>query len=246
MPEEPWAINIDIEGFSKNYEESEERKTYAIWGLYQLMEAIINIGNYVYINPPERIFAHQYGDGFLITSDFYEDSSERVIAVAVALMRHMLMNGYSTKSAISTGSTSDIKGCYPKPVQSPNDGTIHIGTGILTTSPVMGTALTRAHKLSGHKCGMQMILDSNKFKSNPKLKYFEHSSEIKLIDWLSSDLPLADEIAVKAGLNLGNEKVLLEKLQTYLQTKPAPPESWVNSTLEVIGQRNDNKIRRTF
>ena len=236
MPEESWAINIDIEGFSKNYEESEERKTYAIWGLHHLMGAIISIGNIVYPDPPERLFAHQFGDGFLIASDFYEENSERPIAIAAALMRHMLMNGYATKSAISTGGMSDIKGCYPKPIKDSDEGTIHIGAGIMTTIPVMGSALTRAHKLSGIKSGSQLIIDTTRFACTPNYKSIIEQKGIMLIDWVSSEIPLAEQITENAGLTAGNKEALRKKLDNYVKSKPKPPDSWKNSTLEVLGQ----------
>jgi len=236
MPKESWAINIDIEGFSKNYEESEDRKTYAIWGLHQLMDAVIKIGNEVYPDPPERLFAHQFGDGFLIASDFYEESSDRPIAIATALMRHMLLNGYATKAAISTGGMSDIKGCYPKSVRDSEDGSTHMGAGVLTSIPVMGTALTRAHKLSGVKSGFQLIVDTTRFRNHSSYKSVAEPKGIELIDWLNSEISLAGEIAAKAGLSSAGTESLAENLEKYIKTAPEPPESWIASSRKVLCQ----------
>lgn len=234
MSEESWAISIDIEGFSKNYEESEDRKTYAIWGLHQLMDAVIKVGSEVYPEPPERLFAHQFGDGFLIASDFYEESSDRPIAIATALMRHMLMNGYATKAAISTGGMSDIKGCYPQAIRESDDGSIHIGAGILTSIPVMGTALTRAHKLSGAKSGAQLIVDTTRFRNHSSYKSVSDPKGIVLIDWINSEIVLATEIATKAELSSASPASLAEKLDKYIETEPKPPASWIISTSEVL------------
>lgn len=113
-----WAINIDIEGFSKNYEYSENRKTYAILAIGELMHSIANIGTRCYpgdpkINFSDRLFAHQFGDGFIICSDYPESTSLRAISIAVSIMRHMISKGFATKAAISKGDISDIRGCYP-------------------------------------------------------------------------------------------------------------------------------------
>jgi hypothetical protein len=113
-----WGISIDIEGFSNLYENSEATQTKAIWGLHQLMDAVIKVGQKVYPGDPnknywDRIFAHQFGDGFILISNFEEPDPSRCIAIAVSLSRHMLLQGFATKAAISTGGMSDINGCYP-------------------------------------------------------------------------------------------------------------------------------------
>ena len=43
-----WAISIDIEGFSKHYEYSEDRKTYAILALGELMNSVFLVGSPVF------------------------------------------------------------------------------------------------------------------------------------------------------------------------------------------------------
>ena len=49
-----WVINVDLEGFSKNYEYSEDRKTFAILALCELIDAIFRIGTFYYPGDPER------------------------------------------------------------------------------------------------------------------------------------------------------------------------------------------------
>ncbi len=63
---ERWAIHIDIEGFSATYENSAQ----GLYSLQALMEGIYFIGNKWRPDPPERIFAHQLGDGFIIVGEF--------------------------------------------------------------------------------------------------------------------------------------------------------------------------------
>jgi hypothetical protein len=164
MMESCWGISIDIEGFSKNYEYSEKRKTFAILALSELMSAIIQIGRKCFpgnaaTNFSERLFAHQFGDGFVICSDYPEVDISRALSIAVALMRHMMLKGFVTKAAISSGDMSDIKGCYPNPVREAHDEPIDLGMGLMTIIPVMGTALTKSHKLAAAHSGAVLIVD---------------------------------------------------------------------------------------
>ena len=231
---ERWAISIDIEGFSKNYEYDEEHKTYAILALGELMKSIFQVGSQYFPGTPdsnyaERLFAHQYGDGFLVCSDFPEGDASRAIAIAIAIMRHMIMSGYATKAAISTGDLSDIKGCYPRPMRYAEDGRLDLGMGLMTIIPVMGTALTKAHKLASTRSGAVLIVDENLFKLGLPAGV-KHCASSGCIDWIASNYPLANEIAKKSLLRTANAEALCERLKSYCQKEPRPPESWVKAT----------------
>ncbi|MDX2476366.1 MAG: hypothetical protein QNL05_03265 [Gammaproteobacteria bacterium] len=235
MEKSRWGLSVDIEGFSNLYEHDEDSKTKAIYGLRLLMEAIVNIGTKVYpgkheTNFSERLFAHQFGDGFVIISDFYEKGPERCIAIAISLMRHMLMNGYALKSAISTGDMSDIHGCYPPTVKDSKNNRVDLGMGLMTTIPVMGTALTKSYKLLNCKSGNILIIDSNRFEILPDVPRNEIYDGIYTIDWVSSELALAKEISLNACLEYGRKEDLLKRFEVYIQQKPIPPPKWVNAT----------------
>jgi hypothetical protein len=236
-----WAIYIDVEGFSKNYEYSEERKTFAITALGELMTSIYKIGTLCYPGDPVnnfsdslRLFAYQFGDGFIICSNFPEHDTSRAISIAAAIMRHMIIKGYATKAAISAGNMSDIRGCYPRPMRDSQDERIYLGKGLMTIISVMGSALTKAHKLSSKKKGAVLILDKDliHLKLPPGVKAAVESSIC--IDWVSSDLPLSNDIAKRAGLETANAQVLLQKLRSYCEEAPVPPEKWVKATFSCI------------
>ena len=70
-------IYIDIVGFSALYPEGND----GLWALNKLMLAIHRIGKNVFPEPTDRLFAHQLGDGFLIVSDFHEESLDRAAVV---------------------------------------------------------------------------------------------------------------------------------------------------------------------
>lgn len=80
-----WAINIDLEGFGHLY----DKEDLVLLSLCELMEGIYRIGVRYYPESPDRIFAHQLGDGFVIVSDFPEDTLDRPVAIALSLLRHV-------------------------------------------------------------------------------------------------------------------------------------------------------------
>jgi len=234
-----WGINIDIEGFSTNYEHSENRKTFAIWAIRELIDAIYKVGTLCFPGDPDRnysdrIFAHQFGDGFIICSDYPEADATRAISIASAIMRHMIIKGFATKAAISAGDMSDIKGCYPNAVRDTNDDTVHLGMGLMTIIPVMGTALTKAHKLAGKQSGAVLILDHKLLSLGLPEGVDLRGEHCNCIDWISANLPLSNKIAKISGLATAEPHVLLQNLKCYCESEPTPPQHWVTSTFSTI------------
>lgn len=228
MMDRRWGINIDIEGFSKLYESSEENQSKAIKGLRELMYAIIQIGQKVYPgdlgkNDSDRIFAHQFGDGFIIVSDCEEINANRCISIAVALMRHMLVKGYATKVAISTGSMSDIKGCYPDEMRNSENGILPLGAGLMTSIPVMGTALTKAHKLGSRVSGSILVIDKKQFSKMPTNLVYKTDSDLCFVNWRSDENIEAKSIARRANLEFSTQEQLKELFDNYIKIKPCPP-----------------------
>jgi hypothetical protein len=230
-----WAISIDIEGFSKNYEYNENKRTWAILAIGELMSAIYRIGHCCFPgtaekNFSERLFAHQFGDGFLLCSDFPEPDASRAIAIAVVLMRHLILNGYAAKAAISTGDLSDITGCYPQPMRDASGRRLNMGSGLMTIIPVMGTALTKAHNLASSVKGAVLVVDKQLLEKGLPTGIRTCRQYKYCIDWISSDLPLINEIATISKLSTANTNELFAKLRDYCSTEPVPPPSWTEAT----------------
>lgn len=230
-----WSLNIDIEGFSKLYELSEESQSKAIRSLRELMHAIIQIGINVYPGDPskndsDRIFAHQFGDGFIIVSDSEETDSCRCISIAVALMRHMLTKGYATKVAISTGSMSDIKDCYPDEMRNSKNGILPLGAGLMTSIPVMGTALTKAHKLGSKVSGSVLVIDKTQFSKIPTNLVYKTDSNLCFVNWRSDENIEAKGIARKASLEFSTQEQLNELFDNYIKIKPCPCQKWIEGS----------------
>jgi hypothetical protein len=234
-----WGISIDVEGFSKNYEHSENRKTFAILALAELMDSIVKIGRLCFpgkseINFSDRLFVHQFGDGFIICSDYPESDATRAISIAVTLMRHMILKGFATKAAISSGDMSDIKGCYPNSVRDTEDERVDLGMGIMTVISVMGTALTKSHKLAGTHSGAVLIIDDNLVDLGLPNGSIIQSGQGNCIDWANSNLPMVEDIARKAGLFIGTPARIIEKLNAYCTIEPIPPKSWIDATFSTL------------
>lgn len=237
---EQWGISIDVEGFSKNYESSGDRKTYAIRALGELMSAIYRVGANCFPGTPEkiyleRLFAYQFGDGFLVCSGSHEPDASRAIAIATALLRHMTLNGYVAKAAIATGDFSDIKGCYPHPMRDAEGNRVDMGMGLMTIIGVMGTALTRAHKLGANAHGSVLILDKLLLEKGIPEGAIVCGPQRNCIDWVSSNIPLASEIAEKASLSSATPDQIFAKLQKYCFEDPVPPQPWVEATFQCVG-----------
>jgi hypothetical protein len=236
-----WGISIDIEGFSVLYEQNEDGKTKAIWALHVLMDAIIKIGQRAYPgditqNETDRIFAHQFGDGFVIVSNFEEVDPSRCIAIATSLMRHMAIKGFCTKAAISVGDMADIKGCYPDSVRFSECGMLPLGAGLMTTIPVMGTALTKAYKLSSRVSGNVLAVDRLAYRHFPNSLIASCKDECCFIDWRSNQHDLARNISEKSGLEFGNREQLLDLFKRYIETEPKPPEKWIIGSGASVGE----------
>ena len=156
MSERP-AIFIDIEGFSSLYgtEASD-----SLWGLSDLMDGIITLGRVADQLGISRIFAHQFGDGFVVVEDS-GSALGRIAAMAMALHQYVLIRaGHFCGSAVEMGGLSDVVGCYPKAVtdEESKNRVVRMGDGLMTITPVIGTALIKTYKLLGkHRGGVVVV-----------------------------------------------------------------------------------------
>jgi hypothetical protein len=131
-----WSIWIDVEGFSTLWARGDK----AVSGLRALMEGIYRLGTRLYRDDGERLFAHQFGDGFIIVADFHEPQLDRCAAIAVALMRHISHAGCLARAAIAEGEFADISGLWPKVIREAiardgSDDCVSLGSGLMTLLP---------------------------------------------------------------------------------------------------------------
>lgn len=230
-----WAINIDLEGFGHLY----DKEDLVLLSLGELMEGIYRIGVQCYPESPDRIFVHQLGDGFIIVSDFPEDSLERPVAIALSLLRHVAHSGRYAKATIADGEFADILSCYPSSVinAAGPDKRVRLGRGIMTLFPVMGTALIRAISVA-KKCPSVPLLAvaiENRERIPDGLIVHEVSSlGIILVDWIHSENKLAKDIAIKSHLNWPDTSIVSTQLKEYCQTQQVK-EEWKTSARDFLG-----------
>ena len=232
MPDR-WSLYIDIEGFSALW----ERENQVLWSLGELMRAIFRLGRLCYPREPDRLFAHQLGDGFVIVSDFHEESLERCATVAVALMRHVAASGWLARGAIAEGELSDIQGCYPKEVLDSlkRDRTVSLDMGLMTIDPVMGTALIRAvgvDKIAPHGPLLTIELSKNP-RLGPSVPLRLIDTRLSSIDWVHMSSDLLSSLQQKASLNSPSPADLEAMLADYCREHPVPDE-WRASVHDLL------------
>ncbi len=230
-----WSIWIDIEGFSKTWDSG-----LALQGLRALMSGIYAIGTKVFTGDGDRLFAHQFGDGFVIVADFHEPQLDRCAAVATVLMRHILTSGCVARAAISEGEFADYAGCWPREIReqkAKNGGgdCITLGSGLMTLLPVMGTALINANKLdSGNrvKGGVLTIRtnDAPRFSAGFVRQVSKLDPAISMIDWIHATSPIIDTIVAATGLASLSPADSEAVVERYISGKTAPPLAWIQGT----------------
>ncbi len=234
MTEKPrWGIYIDIEGFGANYDETMS----GLIPLNALMEGIYKIGENYYREPPDRLFAHQFGDGFIVVSDFHEMKLDRAIAVAISLMRYVLAHRGVAKASIAEGDFSDIQGCYPKPIRNhamEGDGRVNIGHGLMTVFPVMGTALINAAGVNKDSPSGSLLTlhKSNSDRISAEFEITNVKEDLISINWIKGDSELVNSICNGAGLIDNDESTRENLLVSYIQ-KNKLKEEWIENTREL-------------
>jgi hypothetical protein len=230
MAHDCWSIWIDIEGFSKLWSKGDA----GLNGMNSLITAIHAIGTNCFPDQFSRIFAHQFGDGFVIVSTFREEKLDRCAAAAISLMRYVSESGCMARAAIAEGQFADISGCWPKHIRdelsrSDRDNGIHIGMGLMTLIPVMGTALINANKLDKantlrgsvltlESCNLARLTGGFKFERVPC------KPDLAIIDWVNSNHPFITEIGSNSGLHIPDSAKTASNLNRYIEDIKAHPE----------------------
>ena len=231
---ERWAINIDIEGFSATYEKSAQ----GLYSLQALMEGIYFIGNKWCPDPPERIFAHQLGDGFIIVGEFGRESIEVPIILAIALMQKVLFSNGIAKAVIAEGDFADIQGCFPKCIRdvSTGDNCFRLGRGLMTTFTVMGTALIRAVNLAKIAPTGGLLIIKKSFRTRVPRDIHPVALDdpnLVSIDWIHTKMKSLEQVQQIAGLPRLGISGLEFKLKEYIKNNDLK-DDWKNNTLRFL------------
>jgi hypothetical protein len=235
-----WTLYIDIEGFSRIYLESEFR---GLSSLGALMEAIYRVGTFACPSDFNRVFVHQTGDGFAIVSGSHSRDPSTPYAIAVVLMRCLLVAGGVAKCGLSEGHFADVIGCYPDIIRNniKSSGVVSLGSGMMRIFPVMGSALVRAHQLTRKESGALLLVDAEMAKNLPNsIRITKSEQQYAIADWIHSDSREIKEITEKIGVELPSVQILEGLLQDYVSKncKSVPPE-WRTNTLTFNNCKNE-------
>lgn len=233
-----WALYIDIEGFGAKWNDTTMG---AFRGINALMQGIFWIGDRFYREPPDRLFAHQYGDGFLIVSDFHEQLLDRAILIGVALLRHLLAIGEIAKCAIAEGEISDIQHCYPREIRDQlEEASISLGHGVMTITPVLGSALINAVFLAKKSPSGPILSiatrNANRLSCGIRLTHVD--SCVAVLNWLRGEPTGLAALQIAAGLAQYTEDERLRQLTAYIESNAFVKPEWVSNA--------DKYLRATF
>lgn len=238
---ERWVISIDIEGFGFMWPQG----NVALGALRELMRGIFRIGTKVYPgqipNCEERLFAYQFGDGFIVASDYHENSLERCMSIAIALIRHVTKTGLYARVAVSEGALSDIQNCYPQEVLNNKEGgdssIVGMEGGLMTIVPTMGQGLINAYGLAKKaKCGPLLVIENDKDERiGAELLHHMHLCDgLLYIDWIHPDYPLLTQIQRRAQLHAPSANELERRLLGYCSNASVPTE-WTQNAYRFLG-----------
>ena len=231
-----WAIWVDIEGFSKLWSVGDV----GLNGLNQLMLGIFRIGTLVYPEPGRRLFAHQFGDAFVIVSDFEEASLDRCASIAVALMRFVTHSGCFARAAIAEGEFADIAGCHPREIRDAQDNeVVRMGNGLMTLNYVIGTALVNANKVDkANKCkGSLLTFETalrDRFSAGIVSRSLPDNSALQVIDWIHSTTDELQLIFNKVPEANRSAEAIAATVERYTE-HTSPPSEWVSNTRQFNG-----------
>lgn len=232
---ERWVSYIDIEGFGSLY----DRDDGVLTALRDLMHAIFLISEKYCPESPNRIFAHQTGDGFAVVGEFNSESWLAPVSITIALLRHVAAGARFAKATIGEGGFADITGCYPKPVLDARDesGTVRMGGSVMTLFPVMGTALIDAVGIQKRApSGALFAISADNCSRIPAgcLLKVNEESRIATIDWVGCRLDEVAKIQNVAGLRAPTSEHIRTRFAEYVSKLP-PPEKWTKGSAEYAG-----------
>jgi hypothetical protein len=214
------------------------------------MEGLFCLGEHYDKLGGSRLFAHQFGDGFLVVDDHTEDNVKRVTAVAISLMQYTLLRARKVcKSAISAGDLADVQGCYPEMVRerSRGKGVVLMGTGLLTTCPVMGTALINSYKLSKTETGPLLVVDAAEIGPIVNAGYIVRQKDGNLlIDWVHSESDCIRICKELLGISQSNKRIVEGELKAYINDKDNElPKKWKRNAREYLRLEAQPSWKRT-
>jgi hypothetical protein len=241
--ENRWAIYLDIGGTSARYPTDE----LAFEEMFDhLLDAVYQIGSRVFPEEPDRLFIHQVGgDGLVIVSSTGRQEVDRPIALAIALMRVVLVGGFVARGGLSTGTYGDVMGYRPSSEHWVEDGhrRYRPGSGVMTILSTMGTALIHAHRREERPPrGARLAVDASMIERVPDGVVVTHrDEEAVVVDWVHTRTGILDAILARARISLPPPERLEQLLAKYV-ARYGPDPDWKEITLGLNGLPKDRRV----
>ena len=223
-----WCIYIDIEGFSNIHRMNNSRAEIL---LGYLVETIWILGSKVFHDPQDRLFIHQYGDGFAIVSDHDEEDLTRAVNIGVFIMQRILSLGGVARAGMSEGKYGDILGMYPTSVENEASrifqetgcsGGHSVGSGIMNINQTMGSSFINSvsvakAKRKGPLFLTDIVLGDRLHKT--EASFVDTIWGVCEINWLQYASPGLDAIFLETGIDKPSIDDLSRTLRSYLENE---------------------------
>jgi len=228
-----WSLYLVIDGFSACCGPESEM----LVSVDRLMQAVFRMGRYGCPKHPQQLFVLQCGDGFLIASEYHEQSLERCVCIAGALMQHLALEGRWTRGSISEGELIDLQDMEPPELQASlvEDHTYSLHMGLMNTSPVMGTALIRPLIIdrTAPPGPLLWIRQSRTRRLGPGIAARTAAPGLAAIDWVHLHSPLLDKLRSDAGLQQESTEELERRLDAFCNSSPVP-DAWIANVRSLL------------
>ena len=146
----------------------------------------------------------------------------------------MAWTGTFAAAAVAEGHFSDITGCYPEEVmEDSEDGhVVHMNGGLMTLSPVMGTAFVRAYRLHVQAPSGPFVIVSEEHEDRVPGGFEFRSiqdkgdSNLLSIDWMRAECPTVARIQGTASLQAPKAEELVQAIRSYCAEYPSVRAKW--------------------
>lgn len=221
------AVYLDIEGFSAIYRASEAR---GYESLRRLMLGVYEIYSRFTGKPADRLFAHQFSDGFLLLQDDWRPSVDRGLAGAIGLLRYLLNWGFVGRAGVATGGFSDISTLIDAVKTEANArNPDRDPEGVMTTANVMGDALINAYNVQANDFSGPLLFvqpDLRDRITGNQVNFLQDDRHVVAIDWLRSSMPELGEVQTILDIEHATLPFLCDLLRRYIVGHSRLSRTW--------------------
>jgi hypothetical protein len=240
------AVYLDIEGFSAIYRTSEAR---GYESLRRLMLGVYEIYSRFTGKPADRLFAHQFSDGFLLLQDDWRPSIDRGLAGAIGLLRYLLNWGFVGRAGMATGGFSDISTLIDAVKKEANaHNPDRDPEGVMTTANVMGDALINAYNVQANDFSGPLLFVQPDLRgriNGDQVHFLQDDRRVVAVDWLRSSLAESGEVQTILDIEHATTPFLCDCLLRYIASHTQLSRTWrANAEVLLTGKPGPLQSKR--